>query len=515
MEHRRLLIAAALSLAVLIGWQILFPPPPPEPPGLEPLEVSEAPPAASGSEPGEGAFRAESERQAVEPDVSAAPRTAAAGMGSGAVEVADTIEASREELLVVETPDIRVELSNRGGQIVSYVLKNHGSEATEQVDLLRARAKGPYLFAFTDGTGLPSPLNDALFTAEEASSIDGGQTIVFRYRGPAGEAEKRYTFDPDGQFSIRADVEGGDPWGLSLGPGVRNPTEQEMGDRFRRRAAVYRIGDEVEVVDSEGADVTQTVPGDGLMWAGVEDTYFLTALIPRRPIDSLLLAPVLVSGVVETGFTFEPLPPKDQLSDAQEDLHREILVVARTYGETIEADTYFGAKEFEQLASYGLGLEDTVEWGWVGFLVRPLQLGLAWIYDNVVSNWGWAIVLMTVAIKILLLPLTHKGLMSMQKMQALSPKINAIKEKYKAKGKDKKGRPNPEAQRKMNEEIMGLYKKEGVNPVGGCLPMLLQLPILFAFYRMLYTSVELRGAPWMFVDHGPDGLRSLPSCSRS
>jgi YidC/Oxa1 family membrane protein insertase len=133
-----------------------------------------------------------------------------------------------------------------------------------------------------------------------------------------------------------------------------------------------------------------------------------------------------------------------------------------------------------------------------GFFSRGLLIGLDWIHDHVVPNYGWSIVLLTLVIKLVLLPLTHKSYISMRKMQQLAPKMQAIRERYRPKLRDKKGRPDVEMQRKMNEEIMALYKSEGVNPAGGCLPMLLQLPVLFAFYRLLYVAVELRGAPWVF-----------------
>src|SRR4029077_6883660 len=106
-------------------------------------------------------------------------------------------------------------------------------------------------------------------------------------------------------------------------------------------------------------------------------------------------------------------------------------------------------------------------------------------------------IVMTVLIKLLLLPLTHTSMVSMRKMQALNPKIQAIRERCRTERRDKQGRPNMEMQRKMNEEVMAVYRQEGVNPAGGCLPLLLQMPILFAFYRLLTTAVELRGAPWL------------------
>ncbi len=149
------------------------------------------------------------------------------------------------------------------------------------------------------------------------------------------------------------------------------------------------------------------------------------------------------------------------------------------------------------MSSLPYGLEETVNLGFFKPLSLPLMWGLDWIYKNVVSNYGWAIILMTILIRILLFPLTHKSTVSMQKMQKLNPKIQAIRQKYKGKLKDKQGRPNAEMQRKMNEETMALYKTEGVSPAGGCLPMFLQIPVLFAFYSLLTASIELRGAPWI------------------
>ncbi len=114
-----------------------------------------------------------------------------------------------------------------------------------------------------------------------------------------------------------------------------------------------------------------------------------------------------------------------------------------------------------------------------------------------VANYGWAIVLVTCLIRLLFFPLTHKSQDSMAKMQALNPKVQAIRNKYRSKIKDKQGRPNVEAQRQMNDEVMKVYKSAGVNPASGCLPILLQMPVFFAFFRLLSTAVELRGAPWI------------------
>jgi YidC/Oxa1 family membrane protein insertase len=191
------------------------------------------------------------------------------------------------------------------------------------------------------------------------------------------------------------------------------------------------------------------------------------------------------------------MPAADTLTEEQEEMTRELALVLRPQGDTLSLTSYWGSKEYERLAQLPYDLEKTIDFGFFGVLARPLLFALHWIYDHIVANYGWAIILLTIVIKILLLPLTHKSTVSMRKMQELNPKVQKIRDKYRTKLRDKQGRPNLEMQRQMNEEVMGVYKENGVNPAGGCLPILLQMPILFAFYRLLSAAAELRGAPWM------------------
>jgi YidC/Oxa1 family membrane protein insertase len=159
------------------------------------------------------------------------------------------------------------------------------------------------------------------------------------------------------------------------------------------------------------------------------------------------------------------------------------------------------------------GLERTVHWGMLGFLAQPLLRALQWIHAQIVPNYGWAIVILTALLKIVLLPLSLASFKSMRKMQKLNPRMQAIREKWRGKLRDKNGRFVPDAQRQMNEEIMGVYRAEGVNPVGGCLPVLVQLPIFFAFYQLLSTAVELWHSPWLLWVKdltAPDAYYVLP-----
>jgi len=496
-DDRRLLFAALLSLGVLILWQVAFPPP--EPPPGAPVE-----PAVEDSIVGESARRepppvqttpAETQRGAG--PVEAPDSEATEGIGATPSLNVESVQAERETTTVVETNELRVTFTNRGAQITAFELLDHrAANNGDLVDLVRYRASGPHLFSLTGANDTSSPLNDVLFVVAESRDELGQKTVRFSYAGAEGQAEKSFRFRADGLMEATISVIGDDRWGVSIGPGVRNPTETELSDRFARRSGVFRLGDDVDTVNAQSAEGPTILPGRGLVWFGLQDSYFLTALMPATSPASVVMLPVLVDER-EGGALFRRLVAGEKLLEEEEDLTRELELIVYPGAETFETVAFFGAKNYARLASFGNGLQKTVALGIFSFLGRPLLWALLWTYDNVVGNYGWAIVLLTLVVRIVLFPLTYKSTVSMRKMQALNPQMQAIKQKYRSKLKDKKGRPNPDAQRKMNEEIMGLYKKEGVNPAGGCLPILLQMPVLFAFYGLLSATVELRNAPWM------------------
>lgn len=478
METRNLILAIALSMAVLVLWSFLFPSKPPQRPPA-PEAATEASPEEIGA-----------------PGATPAP-TGEARQPAPTRPAQPAVAAAREERVELETGELRAVFTNRGAQLVSLVVKGRTPD-DKGLDLVRARRQPPYPYALVGGGLQGLPLNNALFAVQRGPD---GRSLVFRYSGPLGAAEKRFRFDEQGLLEAEVTVPGQRGWGLAIGPGIRNPSVDDLGSQFETRGAVYRTG-EVHTLDAKSAEEAIRVDGAVLRWAGLEDTYFLTASLPRQGVDRAVFQPILFDptdqGAMER---FEPLPPEDRMTPAQEDLPREYMLVFRSEGERLSLATYWGSKEYEKLAAQGHGFEESVRLGMFWFLARPLLAGLHWIYDNVIANYGWAIILLTVVIKILMLPLTHQSMVSMRKMQALNPKMQSIRERYRPKLRDKQGRPNLEMQRKMNEEVMALYKSEGVNPAGGCLPILLQMPILFAFYNLLSTAVELRGAPWLLWIH--------------
>ena len=503
MDTRRFLLAIALSLLVMVLWGRLFPAPERPAPttrtGEAQTSAADAMPSPVADPPG-----------TIEEPSAAGAVTDQAEPEAPELEAAAEERAEREERTVIETPTYRAELSNRGGQLVSFELTDHRNATGGPVDLVRSRQGWPYPFGLFEGSE-PSPLNDALFVV--ARSREGDRDVVsYRYSGPAGSATKRFSFHDSGMFDVDVEFPDGRSRSVSLGPGIRNPSAKELESRFSRKTAVYRTGDDTELLDPNRESDIALLPGAALSWVGLQDNYFLNALVPKEPLEQVVIAPLL-GELIEGGeaMRFKPFPP--ELSGADEELIREMDVRVRPANGRLSAVAYWGPKVYDDLAALPYGLEKTVALGPFGFLARPLLYGLRWIHENVVSNWGWAIILMTVAIRLVLFPLNHKSVVSMQKMQEVNPKIQAIRQKYRTKLKDKQGRPNPEMQRKMNEEIMALYKQEGVNPAGGCLPLLLQIPVLFAFYSLLSTAIELRYAPWIGWIHdlsAPDPFYILP-----
>ncbi len=507
METRRLLLAALLSMGVLLVWQKLFPVEPVSTPDSAPLaapseQVSE--PAAIDPPPGSAAV----EGAPTEPATPAASVSDSGDSDSGdsaELEPVSEVAAAGEETVVLEDDRVRAEWSNRGARLVHLELKNHPANDGEGVvDLVRRRSASLAPFSLVDAEGQPLPVDGALFQVERRT---GGAT--FTYRGPLGSATKSIDLTPEGLFAVDVEAEGG--WRLLLGPGLRNPTPEEAKNRFARRAAVYRQGGSTERVDAAGAKEATVISGTGLSWVGLQDQYFLAAVLPRSGLREAVAEPMLFE-VDEGGvYTFRPRPL--ELTDAEKELGSELRVLLAPEDGALSFDAYLGSKQYSLLSTLPGGLEGAVDLGFFAFLGRPLLIALHWIYDNVVANYGWAIVLLTVLLRIVLFPLNHKAIVSMEKMQKLNPKMQAIRNKYRSKLKDKKGRPNPEASAKMNQEIMDLYKQEGVNPAGGCLPMLLQMPVLFAFYGLLSAAVELRHAPWIgWVNDlsAPDPFYALP-----
>ncbi|HEY7216157.1 MAG TPA: hypothetical protein VIC28_16150, partial [Thermoanaerobaculia bacterium] len=228
-----MLLAFLLSLGVILIWYTVFPPPKPAPQKPPATEERAAPEAA---EP--GPTPAAPAAPAAPPTAPGAPR--------------ELIEAAGEERIVLQQGRTRAVLTNRGAQLVSMLVPEKASPESGTIELVRKRPSGLYPYALTTARGLqPHQLDQALFGFERTAD---GRSVRFRYSGPLGTAEKSFRLDDRGLLSVDVQVPGHSDWGVLLGPGVRNPTPEEMKSRFERRQAVYKAGDEVKIVDAQRAE---------------------------------------------------------------------------------------------------------------------------------------------------------------------------------------------------------------------------------------------------------------------
>ena len=344
------------------------------------------------------------------------------------------------------------------------------------------------------------------------------EVLSFRYNGGRGSATKTFRIPRDnrqtGGLTFTWDVESSaSGWGLALGPGIRNPTVDELESRLssqQRRAATWFAAGDMDSVEPRKAEDPRDLAAN-VRWVALEDRYFTTAIIPTGARGRVQALPVANLDEIDGSLrTFTLARPGDA---ATEGLTRDLMLVMEAPAGRLAGTAYFGDKQYDELASLGVGLEKTVRYGVFGVISRPLQFGLRWIHQNVVANYGWSIVLMTVLIRLVLFPLTHKSQVSMQRIQKLNPRMEAIRARYRSKLKDGKGRPRMDQQRKMNEEIQALFREEGVNPASGCLPILFQMPVFFGFFRLLSEAVELWDASWIgWIDNLalPDSIYLLP-----
>ena len=480
METKRLVLAFALSAAVLIGWYVLFPPPPPAP--AKPAPVSAAAKTAGAEAPVPAAAAAPAaQAPSPAPPVSPAPPPVAA----------TPIAAAAAEVVEVREPLFTARLSNEGGVLTSFVLLQHKDGAGKPLDLVRQGAPYP-------GRTLGLDESDA-FLARAAkarwavSKEDGNaneKIVRFRYREADGNGLTRsYVFRDSYIVAVKVEREGANgPVGIVLGPSIGNPLGDELTSRYSKPGATITVAAGGSVTRRAKDGLKEPLTGlTGLAAAGLEDNYFLTAFLPGAA-TLATLRPVTLSATPAGSPAATPEAAATPAAGPKPEGESEVVLSGPA---PFSTDVFLGPKAIDILEKTRPGLDRVIDYGWFAVLVKPLLWGLRAI-QKFVGNWGVAILLITVVIKVLLYPLTHKQLVSMKKMGALQPKVEAIRTKWASRTKQ-----DPQARVKMNEEMMGLYKQEGVNPAGGCLPLLLQMPILIAFYNLLAHSIELRHAPFM------------------
>jgi YidC/Oxa1 family membrane protein insertase len=439
---------------------------------------------------------------------STASQPAAPPLPAAANAASDTpsVVAASQSTTVVENELYRITFSNRGGQATSWILKKYKNDAGNAAqDLVNAKAAakvGYPLSLWTYDASQRSQLAQALYVPSATGTINAPGSLTFSYANNGLEVKKVFTFDSS--YVVHVDVtvtDHGNPvtalvaWPGGIGdqdtlPDYAQSQFDTMQNGKDDRQAAKKI--------SGGG----TIPGP-FEWAGISDLSFAAIFLPDEPQQTLLV------GLHET--LDIPRHGKPDQTDPASILG---AAMGTNSGHT-SLRLYAGPKVLDVLASVkatvngaqtGPNLEAVVNYGYAGIIAKPLFLALRWVHEHIVSNWGWAILVLTLVINLAMLPTRIQMMKSALKMQRIQPEMNAIKEKY------KKYKATDPRRADMNKEMFDLQKREGVNMFGGCLPMLVQWPLLFAFYRMLLNTIELRQAPWLWLHNlaAPDPLHILP-----
>jgi YidC/Oxa1 family membrane protein insertase len=462
--EKRIFIAVLLSFAILYLYGTLAP-------KLFPQFAPKKPPVTATSTTGTTASTSSTSTTTTTTSA-AAPVAAAPAI---AAPVIGDVSAATQQFTRVDTPDFIATFSNRGAELISFQLKHYRAKSGGNVELVKARPADRTDFPFTvvaQNRQVADRLNTALWNVDE--SHEGQTTIIdYRYAGNGVAASKTFRVGPEYQFHFAMAVNPATPYRIAIGPGIRTlDTEEGQSQLTITGDAVVQRDDSLKVVKREKADAV-TAYGPDTQFIGIEDNYFLAVLKPEKS-----------SGAVLT---------RIDIVGAKNEKRRELYAAVNSAPDgMVSGSAFFGPKETGVVDRYGL--EKTLQFGTFGVIARFFLIVLKWL-NSFTKNWGFAIIVLTILIKIVLYPLQHKSIISMRKMQKLQPKVEAIKSRY------KKAKSDPEQRQKMNMDVMKLYQTEGVNPMGGCLPMVLQLPIFWGFYGLLSRAIELRGAPFILWIH--------------
>jgi YidC/Oxa1 family membrane protein insertase len=429
------LAAIVLSFIVLIGYQYYFTEPAPK--VEQQKEVSEQRP--------------------VEPDATVAQvETKAKDRDEMPLEVTSP---GTEEIVKVETPLYSAEISSKGGVIKSWILKTYDDDEGSPIVLGKSKID-IFPLSLSKDDEFDSARLDFVVTGSDLNLNENKPegSLSFLHRSEAGNIKRTLTFHAGSyRVDVFDEVSGYGNYWVALGEDFGLTGAEGF---YSHIGPVTLMGTDREEYKTEKIKGPSYVTPVDLKWVALEDKYFFSGIVPRSEISSVKVWRKENSGLIALKM------PEGK---------NEYVV-------------YAGPKVIDELKTLGLQLEHIVDFGFWSFLARPIFWLLIYI-NNIIGNFGWSIIILTILIRIPFIPLLNKGQASMKRMQALQPKMKEVKEKYK---KDSQ---------KMQKEMMELYKKHKVNPMGGCLPMLVQIPVFFALYKVLLVAIEMRQSPWILWIH--------------
>jgi YidC/Oxa1 family membrane protein insertase len=482
---KRVIIAFALSFGILMLWKLAFPPPP-EPPAKSPTAVQTAPGAPM---------------PAAQPAATAPASTPVSKRPASPVALS-VQQGTKAEDIVVENEFERITFSTEGAVVKSWVLKKFADEKGQPLDIVNAAACQSLGFPMSLRLGdaeAAKKVNSAIYVATPAGSAHSAPgKLELAFSDGAIQVRKIFTFTDGHELQAEISAFDGErylpvevAWPGGLGDHSLPPDRSIHADRAMHQAAE---GDKLHVESltpsffgsllSRPPDPSEKkldIPGP-LALAGLGDRYFTGVFFPESPDQSFR---------VER----QPWTPSDWKG---EDSKRPSVISVWFGGgapKPLAFRMFVGPKDLDLLRSTKPPIDGLVDFGWFSVVARPIFLGMHYIHDHWTHNFGWAIILLTILINIALFPIKLKQIRSGQEMQRVAPLMKSIQDKYKG------YKMNDPRRQKMNQETMKLYSDHGINPLSGCLPLLIQMPFLYGFYRVLDLSIELRHAPWILWIH--------------
>jgi YidC/Oxa1 family membrane protein insertase len=443
----------------------------------------------------------------------AAPTTAQPAAVNGQ-HAAPVVQAEAEATTVVENELYRIEFTNRGGQVRSWILKQFMDSDRKPLNIVHTQAAEQFGFPlslYTYDSALNTTLKQALYQSSATGKLALPGSLTFHYSDGSLDVTKTFTFDET--YVIHADTQvtrNGSPLRALLAwPGG-------FGDQDNAQAYAGAQFDLSREGRSEHIAAKKVSGGDTLNgpfdWAGASGNYFAAIFLPDAPGTASV---AMLHNELDVAKTIRR--PRFGAGSSASKGAINVPILGAALGDTsghTQTRVYVGPKAVNVLRNIfstpyngkRVSLEALLDFGFWGPIGKYLFLTLQFIHSHIVENWGWAIIILTLLINILLLPLRVKTMQSALKMQRIQPQMDAIKERY------KKYKINDPKRNEMNMEIMKLQKDNGVNMFGGCIPTLVQLPLLFAFFSMLPKVVELRHAHWAWIPDltAPDPLFIIP-----
>ena len=464
MEQARIFIAIALSFLIFILWEVFF---------VDRKEIEQAPQVT----------KTITEVDQAKKDPKVYIPQIAEEMVSDSGEIPPDYKI-RET--IINTPLYKVTISEKGATLRSFILKNFKETVDKDSPLKELISEkleeGTLQCSFEEmtATDLNNVVYDSAVAGKSIDVYDNPEKVVFSWRSPSGLVFiKEYLFSPNDYI-------------ISMTIRVINGSDQDFSDRLKVTLANHLEEKEVyygfvgpsglidnKMIEVKIDEIKKEPVFEGIItWIGLETIYFINSIVPKEEKHASMVLSEGNSRIVYNSY----LEPVEKFEKGKQTVY--------------EYDIYFGPKSLRILSRMGNGLDRAINFGMFDFIAKPCLWLMNFIHDYI-PNYGIAIIILTIIVKIILWPLGNKSYKSMNDMKKLAPLMKEIRDKYKD---DKK---------KMNQETMALYRTYKINPMGGCLPMILQIPVFFALYRMLYEAIELRHAPfflWINDLSAPDRL---------